>query len=205
MNQELATMEQKSMRIINLWSRLLVRTIVLATTIAGSFAGDARFTAGAHSTEASSYERRFSPADHAVNSNLGAGVPVSARYGNLPLSFETNHGQSHSRVRFLSRGNGYNLFLTTNEAVLVLSEADAHESRKVSGVAGRADQARDSKSTVVRMTLVSAHPRLRVTGHDELAGKANYFIGNDPAQWRTNISTYAKVKYEGVYPGVDLV
>ncbi len=33
----------------------------------------------------------------------------------------------------------------------------------------------------------------------------NYFIGNDPAKWRTNVAGYAKVKYEGVYPGIDLV
>ncbi len=43
------------------------------------------------------------------------------------------------------------------------------------------------------------------TGTDELPGKANYFIGNDPRQWHTNVPTYAKVRYEGVYPGVDLV
>jgi len=42
-------------------------------------------------------------------------------------------------------------------------------------------------------------------GADELPGKSNYFIGNDPQKWRTNVPTYAKVKYQGVYPGVDLV
>jgi hypothetical protein len=42
-------------------------------------------------------------------------------------------------------------------------------------------------------------------GADELPGKANYFLGNDPSKWRTNIPTYAKVRYESIYPGVDLV
>ncbi|HXJ96599.1 MAG TPA: SBBP repeat-containing protein, partial [Terriglobia bacterium] len=42
-------------------------------------------------------------------------------------------------------------------------------------------------------------------GLDELPGKSNYFIGNDPKKWRTNVANYAKVKYEGVYPGIDLV
>ncbi|PYX89724.1 MAG: hypothetical protein DMG68_04140, partial [Acidobacteria bacterium] len=40
---------------------------------------------------------------------------------------------------------------------------------------------------------------------EELAGKANYFIGNDAAQWRTNIPTYAKVQYHDIYPGIDVV
>ena len=45
----------------------------------------------------------------------------------------------------------------------------------------------------------------RVVGLDELPGSSNYFIGNDPKKWRTNVPSYARVKYEGVYPGVDLV
>jgi hypothetical protein len=40
---------------------------------------------------------------------------------------------------------------------------------------------------------------------EELPGKSNYFIGNDPTKWRTNVPNYAKVKYANVYPGVDLV
>ena len=39
---------------------------------------------------------------------------------------------------------------------------------------------------------------------DQLPGIVNYFIGDDPAKWRTNIPTYAKVQYQDVYPGIDL-
>jgi hypothetical protein len=42
-------------------------------------------------------------------------------------------------------------------------------------------------------------------GEAPLPGVSNYFIGNDPAQWRTSIPTFAKVAYHEVYPGVDLV
>ncbi len=38
-----------------------------------------------------------------------------------------------------------------------------------------------------------------------MLGTANYFIGNDPKKWYSNVPTYAKVKYTGVYPGVDLI
>src|SRR5438046_7473012 len=55
------------------------------------------------------------------------------------------------------------------------------------------------------MKLVGANAQSQVKGEEELAGKSNYFIGNDPAKWRTNISNYSKVKYEGVYPGIDLI
>src|SRR6266571_3105390 len=56
----------------------------------------------------------------------------------------------------------------------------------------------------LRMKLVGAKPA-KITGLDELPGKSNYFIGSDPAQWQTGERTYAKVKYEGVYPGIDLI
>jgi hypothetical protein len=58
---------------------------------------------------------------------------------------------------------------------------------------------------VLRMTLVGSNPKAKVTGLDELPGKSNYFIGNDPKKWRTNVPQYAKVKYKDVYPGIDLV
>src|SRR5216683_1372288 len=58
---------------------------------------------------------------------------------------------------------------------------------------------------VLRMKLRSANAAAKVTGTDELTGTNNYFIGNDPAKWRSNVQTYAKVKYEGIYSGIDLV
>lgn len=60
------------------------------------------------------------------------------------------------------------------------------------------------ENQVVRLRLVGASRSAEVTGSDELPGKANYFIGNDPKKWRTNVPTYAKVRYQNVYPGVDL-
>ncbi len=63
----------------------------------------------------------------------------------------------------------------------------------------------DTAQSVVRMQLLGANPAPQGVGLKELPGKANYFRGNDPYKWRTNVSTYAKVKYAAVYPGVDLV
>src|SRR5205085_804397 len=59
--------------------------------------------------------------------------------------------------------------------------------------------------TVLRMTFADANPKTVLVGRDELPGKSNYFVGNDPAKWRTNVPTYAKVEYEDLYPGIDLV
>jgi hypothetical protein len=58
---------------------------------------------------------------------------------------------------------------------------------------------------ILRMKLAGANPAAKVTGLDKLPGKSNYFIGNDPKQWRANVPNYARVKYEQILPGIDLV
>jgi hypothetical protein len=65
----------------------------------------------------------------ALDSSASSRTPQAAQprlaeaYGKLPLSFEVNKGQTDSRVKFLSRGRGYSLFLTGNEAVLSLNKS----------------------------------------------------------------------------------
>jgi hypothetical protein len=128
-----------------------------------------------------------------------------ATYGRLPLSFEANQGQTDAQVKFLSRGRGYSLFLTPNEAVLVLRKAEGARQQASEKTDSALSTQNSELSSVVRMKLAGANPQPRVVGLSELPGKVNYFIGNDPAKWRTNVPTYAKVKYAGVYPGVDAV
>jgi Calx-beta domain/Carboxypeptidase regulatory-like domain/Beta-propeller repeat/Domain of unknown function (DUF4214) len=120
---------------------------------------------------------------------------LSETYGKLPLSFEVNQGQTNRHVKFLSRGSGYTLFLTSNEAVLSL-----HRSL-VDDTSGRSDTAPD----VLRMNLVAANPHARVEGLDQLPGKSNYFVGKNRRNWRTNVSTYRRVYYHEIYKGIDLV
>ena len=129
-------------------------------------------------------------------------------YGKLPLSFEANHGQSDPRVRFLSRTGGYTLFLTGDEAVLELGGKKAGtRGAKIGDAAHKFPSAvaTTEKGGVLRMKLHGANRDAKVTGMGERAGRSNYFIGNDPVRWRTDVPSYAKVKYEGIYSGIDLV
>ena len=130
-------------------------------------------------------------------------------YGQLPLSFEANRGQTDAKVKFLSRGSGYTLFLTGDAAVFSLTRISPNGGAgHLPSLPARA-QARGpdvpARNTVLRMNLVKANAGAKVTGEDELSGRSDYFIGNDPKQWHTDVPTYAKVKYEGIYPGVDLL
>ena len=65
-----------------------------------------------------------------------ANARIVEAYGKLPLSFEANQGQTNSDVKFLSRGSGYSLFLTSTEAVLSLNPSRARKPSRDSEGAG---------------------------------------------------------------------
>ena len=129
-----------------------------------------------------------------------------AAYGKLPLGFEANQGQTASQVRFLSRGEGYSLFLTPGEAVLTLrSGRAAQPDRKTIGSKFPGDHVKLPAPSVLRMQLQSSNTSADMKGLDELPGKSNYLIGNDSANWHTNVPNYRKVAEHEIYPGIDLV
>jgi hypothetical protein len=117
-----------------------------------------------------------------------------ADHGRLPLTFEVNRGQTGSDVKFLSRGQGYTAFLTAGSMVLSLRAASTP-----------AFTNQNPGTATVQFALVGAAKNPAVVGEDLQVGKVNYFFGNDPSQWRTNVPTYRKVRYKSVYPGIDLV
>ena len=129
---------------------------------------------------------------------------VTATMMGMPLQFEANHGQVDALVKFLSRGSGYTLFLTPTESVMVLQQrAAAPPANDVHDPLAMTEPA-PIKQSVVRMKLEGANPSPAIDGMEQLPGIVNYFIGNDPAKWRTKIPTYAKVHYTEAYPGIDL-
>ena len=123
----------------------------------------------------------------------GSHAKIEQQYGKLPLTFEANHGQADSQVKFLSHGDGYGLYLTSQAAVLFLHQPST------------ARLSDDTRRDTVRMRLAGSNPNPNPAGAGLLPGVANYFVGNDPAKWQTEIPTFAKVRYTDVYPGVDLV
>lgn len=167
------------------------------------------------------------PAGIAAGATAGAtettaAAPVSAPilaadYGNLPLSFERNEGQAHAQAKFLSRGSGYSMFLTSQGAVLVLTKrqpADTSSTNHLRGNSARKNrraQARANKpkltATVLRLQLAGEklNTAPEIGGLAELPGRSNYFRGNNPQHWISNIPNYQQVCYREVYPGVDLV
>ncbi len=104
--------------------------------------------------------------------------------GRLPLQFAANAGQADPQAKFLARARDSALFVTPSGAALVLNRA--------------------GKTATLRWTLVGANSAA-VTGEAPLPGRSNYFVGKDPAHWRTGIANFARVRCRGVYPGTDMI
>ncbi len=112
---------------------------------------------------------------------------LQAQLSRLPLSFEENRGQASQDVRFIARQSGYTLYLTDAEARFEMK------------------QKASDKAKTLRVKLASNESKTRIEGLGQLSSKSNYFIGNDPREWRTDIPTFSQVTQRDIYPGIDAV
>ncbi|MEY4917241.1 MAG: hypothetical protein RL616_1154 [Verrucomicrobiota bacterium] len=101
--------------------------------------------------------------------------------GNLPLWFEAGRA-----AQFTAHAPNSQFTITTTGAEFTLRQADG-------------------QPTTARMTFVGGSLKTEVAGHNQLAAKINRFIGSEPAQWQTGIATFAQVRLEQIYPGVNVV
>src|SRR5215471_16216571 len=116
---------------------------------------------------------------------LIAGTAMAApavRWGNIPLSFEPNRGQAPANIRYLARGSSYTFYLACGETVL--------------GAQGQSS---------LTTKLSGANLSASIAGEAPQTSTSNYFVGSDPHSWHTSIPNYGRVRYTGVYPGIDLV
>ena len=146
--------------------------------------------ASRHAQTAATTSFAASPIPTLLPSSSRAKPDASALLGQLPIIFEPNQGQADPSVKFLAHGAGYTLFLDNSGAILSVPARAAAPGRS---------------QCLVRMKLVGANPAAVASGGDPLPGKTNYLIGNDPAKWHSSIPQFAGVRYNHVYPGIDLV
>lgn len=132
---------------------------------------------------------------------LPAATPPA--FSSLPIWFEANNGQTDPQVQFLARGHGHQFLLSPAEAVVILLKSTpVSEFRR--GQA-RALTRTPAEIRLICFRLVGADAQARMTGLDLLPGKVNYFLGANPAEWRSAISMFQKVRVRQAYPGVDVI
>ncbi len=134
------------------------------------------------------------PADHpAADTARG-----QSAYGNLPLSFEPNRGQTDASVSYVTRGSGYAVYLSPSAVTLAMHSAAPANPRPDRTVESGAEAA-------VRMSLLGAQASATMIAEHPLPGVASYIHGRNAADWQLGLPTFASTRATGVYPGIDVV
>jgi hypothetical protein len=128
----------------------------------------------------------------APHSGTGQWTPA-ASYATLPLHFEPNLRQHDPAVQFSARSPSYGIFLTAQEAVIRIPARSAPSS------------AQPSRDVALGISLLGSDPAARARGVGRLPGESHYFLGASPERIHTGVPHFAQVRYDAVYPGVDLV
>src|SRR5262245_42423755 len=134
-------------------------------------------------------------------------IPVT--YGQVPLSFVANQGQTDPRAAFVAQGHGYTLFLGSTEVTVVSQSSERPgetlPSRLRSVRTPREGGAVETpRATAVRMRLLGASTASTMVG-EEQTGKVHYLVGDDTSRWLRDVPAYARLRSPGIYPDVDLV
>ncbi|MDX2031767.1 MAG: SBBP repeat-containing protein [Blastocatellia bacterium] len=112
----------------------------------------------------------------------GAARPRVETFAGLPLSFEA----APAGTSFVARGRGYSMRLSADRIRLGFASSS------------------QAPALDLDLKLLGASSEAAIESTAPLPGRSNYFIGNDPRAWRTDVPTYARVQYRDVYPGVNL-
>ncbi|MGQ9928357.1 MAG: SBBP repeat-containing protein [Chloroflexaceae bacterium] len=112
--------------------------------------------------------------------------------------FIENAGQFNEEARFQVRSGDRTFWLADDAIWMTLL------SPLSSGAEPGGDARHPRQGINLRLSFPGANPHPRLEPFDRLETSVNYFLGNDPAQWRANVPVYAGVRYVDLYPGVDL-
>src|SRR5450432_3538354 len=116
-----------------------------------------------------------------LSSSLAA-KPARVDYASLPMNFEPNVGQAPRGVHYIARGARYSVRLESGGAVLLLEP-----SRRIA------------------ISFPRGRTKMLPQGVDRQEGKVNYLLGDRSHNWHANVPTFGRVRYEAVYPGIDVV
>nr|MBA2565199.1 SBBP repeat-containing protein [Gemmatimonadota bacterium] len=126
------------------------------------------------------------PTGHAADRDTTGPATVASTYASLPMGFEAASAVPGSAADFIARGSGYAVALSGSGATLALRPSA-------------------ERPTILSIRLQGSDAAARVSAIDELPGRTHYLIGNQPSAWRLDVPSFARVRYSGVYPGVDVV
>lgn len=142
------------------------------------------------------------PASPARPSPAAAQLAQDQAYGKLPLSYEQNNGQADASVNFVVHTHHYLAFVSPDALTVAVPQGPATATNATAAPALPQQPPLTGPQRFVQLRLVGANLHASAQPSNKLPGIANYFLGNDPSKWQTNIPTFAQVTYDEAYPGI---
>lgn len=146
-------------------------------------------------------------------SRESARVTAVSNFSSMPISFTENRGQWDSRAFYKAEAGGATFWFCRNEVVYQFIRGTGEPiDDGLPQVAGMPEEMPDKfhhprykkESLVLRAEFVGANTNPEITGADRLSYNNNYFLGNDPSKWATDVPNYSSITYKDIYPGIDL-
>ncbi len=137
-------------------------------------------------------------------------IQVTKNLVSMPLAFTTNQGQWDEKVKFRANAGGATMWFAPDGAYYQFTrtiKSDNSIGRQTPSSAPLHDLDREPDSyetMMIKANFVGANSKPTMIGVDMMEYKCNYFIGNDPNEWYTDVPNYNAVIYEEIYDGIDL-
>ena len=130
-------------------------------------------------------------------------------YADQPLAFAENRGQWDERALFRAEAGGAIFFFCRNEvSYLFIRNSTEPEDRSLAEIGetpGKSERPYHKREALlVRATFIGANREVEIQGKSRLPHDNNYFLGNDPNLWRTDVPNYIAIVYRNLWQGIDL-
>jgi hypothetical protein len=118
---------------------------------------------------------------------------IYSKIDTLQVPFVSNQGQWHKEILFSAQTFAGNFFIDSNHHLvynIVKSEKPNSTKKNLANI-------------VIKEILLNTNS-LSIKPQNPSTAKVNYFKGNNPKQWISNIPTYHSISYGEIYPNIEL-
>ncbi|MFW9842622.1 MAG: SBBP repeat-containing protein [Candidatus Thorarchaeota archaeon] len=121
----------------------------------------------------------------------------------LPLAFTKNQGQWEEKVKFRADAGGATMWFTGDGAYYQFTRM-IDRPKPLPGNLSSGMEMSEVETMMIKASFVGANSNPVMIGEELMDCESNYFIGNDPDKWFTNVPNYLAVVYKDIYAGIDL-
>jgi len=117
-----------------------------------------------------------------------------------PLLFEENNGQTDDKVKYLARSTGGVTYFFEENSIAMMLTKSSRSKKLASSI-----EEIQTQSHALKVIFVGANHHPSITAEQPAPAISNYFIGDKPGDWQTQVANYQKIRYHNIYDGIDLV